>query len=85
MIAFSVFVALIILLWALTMWALHIEFRAQRYCDRAKPESCRGPVVDHDYVAFWRSGAKAAPANSRGYASADLRHTGGPTRDSAAS
>lgn len=85
MIAFSIFLALIVLLWALTMWALHIEFRAQRYRDRAKPESCRGPVADHDYVAFWRGGAMAAPADGCGYGSADKRYTGGPTADSAAS
>ena len=57
-----------VLLWAATMWGLHIEFRAQRYRDRAKPESCRGPVVDHDYMAYWRSGAAGQPAIGCDYA-----------------
>lgn len=68
MIAFSLFVAFILLLWAATIWGLHIEFRAQRYRDRAKPESCRGPVVDHAYMAFWRSGAAGPPAIGHDYA-----------------
>ena len=67
MIAFGVFVAVIFLLWAATMWALYIEFRAQRYRDRAKPESCRGPVADHDYMAFWQGGARDQPLSGRGY------------------
>jgi hypothetical protein len=68
---FGLFVACVLLLWAATLWGLHVEFRAQRYRDRNKPEACRRPATDEDYVAFWRDGAAGRPDAGRGYAGPD--------------
>jgi hypothetical protein len=74
-IAFSLFVAFMLLLWAATMWGLYIEFRAQRYRDRAHTEADRGPYADHDYMAFWRNGATGQPAVGLGYVERKHAHS----------
>lgn len=69
MIAAGVFVGVLLLLWAGTMWALHWGFKRQAQHDRARGlDPTPAPRVDADHAQFWqaRSGVVSGRVTARG-------------------